>query len=214
MQRAMDSNIGFALFIGNPTVEKVSLNGEVFTSIRGAAEEVKYLANLFQAKPLLGSEAKKQVVLQLLSEASIIHIATRAESKRGEIILAPNTSHDQPLPESFLLTQDNITSISVQARLVVLCCCYTGKGKVSSEGVKGITRSFLAAGARSVLATLYPINDGATMESMKKFSHELLEETPVCEALRRPHRTSSRNTKTKITSQSESELHLPFMEKT
>ena len=185
MQRANDTNIGFALFIGNPNVEKVSLNGEVFTSLPGAAEEVKYLANLFQAKPLLGSEARKQVVLQHLSEASIIHIAAHAESQRGEIILAPNTSHDQPKPESFLLTQEDITSISVQARLVVLCCCYTGQGEVSSEGVIGITRSFLAAGARSVLSTLWPINDVATMEFMKKFYHELLEETSVCEALRR-----------------------------
>ena len=185
MQRTNDSNIGFALFIGNPTVEKISLNGEVFTSLCGAAEEVKYLANLFQAKPLLGSEARKRVVQQHLSEASIIHIAAHAESKRGEIILAANTSHDQPNPESFLLTQEDITSISVQARLVVLCCCYTGKGKVSSEGVIGITRSFLAAGARSVLATLWPINDNATKEFMEKFYGELLEETPVCEALRR-----------------------------
>ena len=185
MQRANDSNIGFALFIGNPNVEKVSLNGEVFTSLSGAAEEVKCLADLFQAKPLLGSEARKQVVLQHLSEASIIHIAAHAESQRGEIILAPNTSHDQPKPESFLLTQEDITSITVQARLVVLCCCYTGKGKVSSEGVIGITRSFLAAGARSVLATLWPITDKATKEFMKKFYDELLEETPVCESLRR-----------------------------
>ena len=185
MQRANDSNIGFALFIGNPNVEKVSLNGEVFTSLSGAAEEVKCLADLFQAKPLLGSEARKQVVLQHLSEASIIHIAAHAESQRGEIILAPNTSHDQPKPESFLLTQEDITSITVQARLVVLCCCYTGKGKVSSEGVIGITRSFLAAGARSVLATLWPISDKATKEFMKTFYDELLEETPVCESLRR-----------------------------
>ena len=175
MQRTNDSNIGFALFIGNPTA----------ASLPGAAEEVKYLANLFQAKPLLGREAKKQVVLQHLSEASIIHIAAHAESKRGEIILAADTSHDQPNPESFLLTQEDITSISVQARLVVLCCCYTGKGKVSSEGVIGITRSFLAAGARSVLATLWPIDDKATKEFMEKFYGELLEETPICEALRR-----------------------------
>ena len=73
----------------------------------------------------------------------------------------------------------------MQARLVVLCCCYTGQGKVSSEGVVGIARSFLAAGARSVLGTLWPINDAATVEIMKKFYDELCKETPVCEVLRR-----------------------------
>ena len=76
-------------------------------------------------------------------------------------------------------------NISVKARLVVLSCCHTGKGKVSSEGVIGITRAFLTAGARSVLATLWPINDGATTEFMEKLYEELGQETSVCEALRR-----------------------------
>ena len=184
MQREPDSTIGFALFVGNPTVEKISFNGEEFNPLPGAAQEAKYLANLFQAAALLGRSARKQVVLQLLTEASIIHIAAHGEPNRGEIILAPNTFHDQS-PESFLLRQEDITSISVQARLVVLCCCYTGQGEVSSEGVVGIARSFLAAGARSVLASLWPIHDAGAKEFMKKFYKEICEETPVCEALRR-----------------------------
>ena len=184
MQRERELTIGFALFVGNPIVGAISLNGEVFEPLPSAAEEVKYLADLFQAKPLVEREAKKQAVLQLLSEASIIHIASHGEPKRGEIILAPNTSHDLS-PESFLLRQEDITNILVKARLVVLCCCFTGRGKVSPEGVVGIARSFLAAGARSVLATLWPVNDAATVEIMKKFYDELCKETPVCEALRR-----------------------------
>ena len=190
MQREHDPNIGFALFVGNPTVEKISFNGEEFGPLPGAAEEVTYLANLFQATALLGRAARKQVVLQHLSGASIIHIAAHGEPNKGEIILAPDTSHDQSCfpvanSESFVLTQEDITGISVQARLVVLCCCYTGRGKVSSEGVVGIARSFLSAGARSVLATLWPINDWATIELIKKFYEQLFQETPVCEALRR-----------------------------
>ena len=190
MQREHDSTVGFALFVGNPTVEKISFNGEEFISLPGAAEEAKYLANLFQATALLGRAARKQVVLQLLSGASIIHIAAHGEPNRGEIILFPDSSHDQPClpvpkPESFLLTQEDITNSSVQARLVVLCCCFTGQGNVSSEGVVGIARSFLAAGARSVLASLWPIHDAGAKEFMKKFYNEICEETPVCEALRR-----------------------------
>ena len=76
-------------------------------------------------------------------------------------------------------------NISVKARLVVLSCCHTGQGKVSSEGVIGITRAFLAAGARSVPSTLWPINDTATKEFMEKLYEELGQETSVCEALRR-----------------------------
>ena len=177
LQRVNDSDFGFALFIGNP---KTSSN---LPDLPGAAEEVKYLANVFQATPLLGREARKQVILQRLSEASIIHIAAHGESKRGEIILAPDSSHDQQ--ELFHLTQEDITGVPVEAHLVVLCCCYTGRGKVSSEGVVGIARSFLAAGARSVLATLWPIDDVATTEFIKRFYDKLCQETPVCEALRK-----------------------------
>ena len=156
MQRDHGSNFGFALFVGNPTVD-----------LPCAGEEVEYLANLFHATPLLGHEAKKQVVMQLLGQASIIHIAVHGEPTSGEVVLSPNSSQSESLspvdePGSYLPKQRYVTNISVKARLVVLCCCYTGKGKVTSEGVTGITRLFLAAGARSVLSTLWPIDDEAT----------------------------------------------------
>ena len=191
MQRDNESNFGFALFIGNPTVGKLSLNGKEFipADLPGAGKEVEYLANLFYATPLLGRKARKQVVVQLLGQASIIHIAAHGEPSSGGIMLA-SPSHDQSSspfdePDSYLLKQQDITSISMQARLVVLCCRYTGQGKVSSESIMGITRSFLAAGARSVLATLWPVDDEAAREFMEMLYNELCEETQVCEALRR-----------------------------
>ena len=187
-----DADLGFALFVGNPKVGMVSLNGTDFIAadLPNAAEEVNCLSKLFEAKPLVGREARKQVVLGLLSGASIIHIAAHGEPKRGEILLAPDVSSKErtfslPNSDSYLLRQQDITSISLQACLVVLCCCHTGQGVISSEGVIGIARSFLAAGARSVVATLWPISDNATKEFMEAFYAELCQETPVCEALRK-----------------------------
>ena len=192
MQRSYDSDIGFALFVGNPTVGKVWLNEKVFIpdNLPSATEEVECLSKLFDARPLIGPAAKKEAVLQHLSGASIVHIAAHGEPNRGEIMLAPNCPTAQlglsfTKPESYLLTQRDITNKSLQARLVVLCCCYTGQGEISSEGVIGITRAFLAAGARSVLAALWPINDNATKVFMEKFYKELCKEISVCEALRR-----------------------------
>ena len=167
-----------------------SLRGEAFHDLPSAAQEVKSLSKLFQAKPLLGRDAQKQVVLELLDKASIIHIAAHGERNSGEIILALYRSSGQsissyPTLESFLLTQEDIVNISLKARLVVLCCCHTGQGKVTSEGVIGMNRAFLAAGARCVLATLWPIDDTATKEFMKKLYEHLFQEIRVCEALRR-----------------------------
>ena len=192
MKKSQDPHLGFALFVGNPAVGEVSLYGEVFTpsDLPMAAEEVKCVANFFQAAPILEHKAQKKVLLELLDRASIIHIAAHGEPNSGEILLAPNRSQcsstsSPSVPESFLLTQQDVMNISVKARLVVLSCCHTGQGKVSSEGVIGITRAFLTAGARSVLSTLWPINDTATKEFMEKLYEELGQETSVCEALRR-----------------------------
>ena len=207
MKKSQDSNLGFALFVGNPT-----------SDLPMAAEEVKSVANLFQATPILGYKARKQVLLEILDKASIIHIAAHGEPNSGEIMLAPNhslgSSTSSPsTPESFLLTQDDVTNISVKARLVMLSCCHTGQGKVSSEGVIGITRAFLAAGARSVLSTLWPINDSAAKEFMEKFYEELCQETSVCEALRRTKKIFQKHEKN-TTNHLRSGLHLLSMEKT
>ena len=174
MEKPHCPSLGFALFVGNPT-----------SDLPMAAEEVKCLANLFEAIPILEHRARKQVLLKLLDKASIIHIAAHGKPNSGEIMLASSHSQGSSTSISSLLTQQDVTNIFMKARLVVLSCCHTGQGKVTSEGVIGITRAFLAAGARSVLATLWPINDSATKKFMEKFYEELCQETSVCEALRR-----------------------------
>ena len=190
MKKVQDPNLGFALFVGNPT-----------SDLPNAAEEVKCVSQLFQATPILGHKARKQVLLKHFHQASVIHIAAHGEPSSGEILLAPNRSQDSTTSspttqESFLLTQQDVMNISVKARLVVLSCCDTGKGKVSSEGVIGITRAFLTAGARSVLATLWPINDSATKEFMEKFYKDLCQGRSVCEALRRTKNIFQKHEKT------------------
>ena len=196
MTRSRDTGLGFALFVGNPTVGKVTFRLELIeiSSLHGANEEVKYLAPLFGAQPLVEGKATKKRVLKFLSGASIIHIAAHGEPDRGEIFLAPNPNMLEPssslLEEnSYLLKQRDIMKITINARFVVLCCCHTGKGKISSEGVVGLARAFLCAGARSVLATLWRLNDGATKEFMKIFYDEICDGTSVCEALRRAMNT-------------------------
>ena len=64
----------------------------------------------------------------------------------------------------------DVQAANLRARLVVLSCCHSGRGRVwKGEGVVGIARAFLAAGARSVLVALWAIDDKATMVFMKSF---------------------------------------------
>ena len=192
MTQSRDSGLGFALFVGNPTVGKVTFCLEEIEpdSLPKASIEVKYLAPLLGAQPLVEGKATKERVLKFIHGASIIHIAAHGEPDRGEIFLAPNRNMREqnscpPNENSYLVKQRDIMKIAINARLVVLCCCHTGKGKISSEGVVGLARAFLCAGARSVLATLWRIHDEGTKEFMKIFYDEICNETSVCEALRR-----------------------------
>ena len=58
-----------------------------------------------------------------------------------------------PSEEHYLLTAKDVVECTLVAPLVVLSCCHSGRGQISSEGVVGIGRFFLGAGARSVLVT-------------------------------------------------------------
>ncbi|XP_001625108.2 tetratricopeptide repeat protein 28 [Nematostella vectensis] len=89
-----------------------------------------------------------------------------------------------PSEEDFLLTCSDIAKLHLRARLVVLSCCQTASGKIRSEGVVGIARSFLGAGASAVLVTMWAISDDATQIFMENFYKFLLEGFPCCAAVR------------------------------
>ena len=85
--------------------------------------------------------------------------------------------------EENVLTVQDVQNLQLQTRLVVLSCCDTGRGNVTAEGVVGIARAFLCAGARSVVATLWEIDDSATVEFMKHFYQQLVDNKSASEAL-------------------------------
>ena len=68
----------------------------------------------------------------------------------------------------------DVLDAKLNAKLVVLSCCHSGRGKIKAEGVVGIARAFLGAGARSVIASLWEIDDDATLTFMKHFYEHLV----------------------------------------
>ena len=70
----------------------------------------------------------------------------------------------------------DVQAANFWARLAMLSCCHSGRGRIlKGEGVVGIARAFLAAGARSVLVALWAIEDEAIMVFMKSFYQHLKE---------------------------------------
>ena len=73
---------------------------------------------------------------------SLIHFAFHGDAERGEIILAsPPLTHRKPNEEDYLLTMGEISKVQLRAKLVVLSCCHSAQGEISSEGVVGIALS-------------------------------------------------------------------------
>lgn len=134
---------------------------------------------------MTGSAATKAAVLRGIERAAYVHLATHGvlhyaseESVPGAVVLARSGSDDG------LLTSSEIAKLRLSATLIVLSACSTATGRISSDGVIGLSRAFLAAGAQSVLASLWNVPDQPTRELMTGFYTALLKVHDKAQALR------------------------------
>ncbi|XP_067046336.1 tetratricopeptide repeat protein 28-like [Acropora muricata] len=164
-----------ALLVGNPCLKE--LKGD-WNDLPCAQKEVELIASILNTTPLVGRQATKAEVMKQMSSVGLIHIAAHGNALTGEIALSPNPGWTSEFPqeEDFILKMSDVQAANIGARLVVLSCCHSGRGRMlKGEGVVGIARAFLAAGARSVLVALWAIEDEATMVFMKSFYQHLKE---------------------------------------
>src|SRR5205085_6158909 len=113
-----------------------------------------------------------------LTQYAILHFATHGllDPKRPEhsgLVLSTVTSEGQA-QNGFVGLQD-IYGLRAPVDLVVLSACQTGLGKdVKGEGLLGLTRGFMYAGAPRVAVSLWEVNDEATAELMTQFYKGIL----------------------------------------
>jgi CHAT domain-containing protein len=107
-----------------------------------------------------------------LSKYRYVHFATHgyldtARSGLSAIVLSLYDENGKP-QDGFLRAHD-IYNLKLPAELVVLSACETGLGKdVRGEGLEGLTRGFMYAGARRVVVSLWNVNDKATATLMQR----------------------------------------------
>ena len=191
-----------ALVVGDPTVGEVIYRGSVsrkFVPLPGARKEAEMVGRLLGVQPLLGQNATKQAILQMLHSVSLIHIAAHGSADRGEIALAPVVPTSGILQEDdYLLKLSDISQVQLRAKLVVLSCCHSGRGQVRSEGIIGMAQAFLGSGARSVLVALGALNDRATMQLMCHFYEHLVRGESASESLHQAMKWMRGNGFTKV----------------
>ncbi len=158
-----------ALVVGNPTMPK--LTDGTLPPLPGAAQEAEAIAPLLRTKSLTGNQATKAAIVRQMPQASIIHLATHGlvDTNNGfgsAIALAP----DRPgTPNDGLLTAEEIFPMKLKAELVVLRACDTGRGRITGDGVVGLSRSLITAGVPSVMVSLWSIPDAPTAALMTNF---------------------------------------------
>lgn len=121
-----------------------------------------------------------------LSDYRILHFATHGilnstHPDLSGLVLSLVNEKGQPQDGFFRLHE--IYNLKLNADLVVLSACQTGLGKeVKGEGLIGLTRGFMYAGAPRVIASLWKVNDSATAELMKIFYQKMLGEKKLSAA--------------------------------
>lgn len=178
-----------ALVVGNPTMPKVVLEvGQPpvqLAPLPGAEIEARAIADLLKTQPLIGASATRANVLKALPGAGIVHLATHGilddlkdYGVPGAIALAPAGQ------DAGLLSADEILDLKLSASLVVLSACDTGRGKITEDGVIGLSRSFITAGVPSVIVSLWAVPDAPTAALMIQFYGNLQRTSDKAQALR------------------------------
>jgi CHAT domain-containing protein/Tfp pilus assembly protein PilF len=115
-----------------------------------------------------------------LGQYRMVHFATHGilRSDQPELSsLVLSMFDEQGKPQDGFLRLSDIYNLELKADLVVLSACQTALGReIRGEGLVGLTRGFMYAGAERVLASLWSVEDRATAELMKRFYHALLVE--------------------------------------
>ena len=176
-----------ALLVGDPWVAEVTNNkGEkLLDQLPSAKEEVEMIGKILNITPITGRQATKREVLKRISSVSLVHFAAHGCMETGEIALTPDPKRKstEPREEDYILTIGDVLNVQLRAKLVVLSCCHSGRGEIKAEGVVGIARAFMGAGARSVVVSLWAVEDKVTLEFMKCFYQHLAEGKPASESL-------------------------------
>lgn len=178
------------LSVGNP-----HFNRNEFKNLRDlpkAEDEAREITRFYpNAKPLLGPAATKTALQNSLKDAEVIHFAGHYLVKHGEPLssgLLLTQGENGGSPDDGILTNAELISQQLpRAKLVVLSACQTGVEQYyNDEGLVGLSRTFLAAGAPLVVASQWQVDSGATAVLMKKFHlFRRQEKLSTTEALRR-----------------------------
>jgi len=166
---------GEVLALGDPAFRR---GNSKLPPLPGTRDELNALRTLSPPRPfaaLTGTGATRSALLghPWLTDADILHLATHGvadadDPSRSGLWFAADSVSD-------FLSATDVLGLRLSARLVVLSACESGLGRLErGEGVLGLPRAFLAAGAGSVIVSLWSVPDQTSALLMRRFYEGLL----------------------------------------
>jgi len=168
-------------------------NGSALSNLPSSREEALAAAAAFPSGSrtlLLGDDATESA-FKKASNRRVIHLAVHAianetRPERSALVLLSDPAHD----EDGFLQASEIVQLPINADLVVLSACDTAVGPLEGQGgISTLSQAFLLAGSRTVVSTLWSVEDETTLYLMKAFYSELNRKKPVPDALAAAKRT-------------------------
>ncbi len=165
-----------------PRYDRALVLGVGSTQLPHVALEARQVAAVFGAgaELLLDADATRSALARAAATADVLHLACHGQFRSDNPAFSSLSLGDGPL------TLLELAQLQLPAGLVALSACETGASRVApGEELQGLVRSCLRAGAGSVLATFWPVEDSATAMLAGRFYAGLHEGLGPAGALQR-----------------------------
>jgi CHAT domain-containing protein len=149
--------------------------GKSLQSLQSAGAEISSVFKWFKGVKYNGTKATKANFLNELQAPAIFHLAMHSltDSSNSKYSCLMFDSHTQTADSSKLFNYE-ISLARIKSPMVVLSACNSGTGTLySGEGLMSLARSFILAGASSVIKTAWEINDETSSEIISRFYYYL-----------------------------------------
>jgi CHAT domain-containing protein len=163
----------FAVIVGDPLLPaRLGL-----APLPGAADEACHIKDMLEGKsvkaiPLFGANATEEKFRAAVAGARLVHLACHAALREpasaSPLFLVPSENDDG------LLLASEVSDLRLDGALVVLSACQSGLGRATADGILGLGRAFIDAGARTVVLSLWRVGDTVTSCLMREFYAGLL----------------------------------------
>jgi CHAT domain-containing protein/tetratricopeptide (TPR) repeat protein len=177
------------LLVADPGALPATPSAPPLPRLPAARREVEAVRRLLEPRNvtvLTGAAAREAAVRDALAGRAVVHLATHGMVRddapmRSYLALAADGSEP---PRDGRLTAEEVYGLRLDRSLVFLSACRSGRGRVTGDGVLGLTRAFLSAGAASLVTTLWDVPDAAAEALVPGFYRESLRTGERARALR------------------------------